>query len=78
MKEFIISKQKVDKESDITITVRETIPQPSKVMEKTLTVGSIKKAIADCEKTIELANIEKANWQKILDDNSSAILESIK
>lgn len=77
MKKYIISKEKFSKEDDVKIIIRETIPQPDKVKEKTLLVSSIKKAITDCDLVIANAQAEKAEWQKVLDDNSSSISESI-
>lgn len=77
MKEYIISNEKVNKEDDVKIIIREIIPQPDKVKERTLSVKTIKKAISDCELVIAQAQSEKAEWEKILNDNSNEISKSI-
>lgn len=77
MKEYIISNEKVSKEDDVQITIRESIPQPDIVKEKTISIKSIKLAIENCDAVIQRAQLEKAEWQKILGDGANDIESAV-
>lgn len=76
-KEYIVSSEKVQTEDDVNIIIKETIPQPDVIKEKTLSVKSIKMAILNLNVSIENMQSQKEELQKILDDNSESIQSSI-
>lgn len=70
-------KNKYSNEDDVVITIKEEVPQPIIVKEKTLTVLAIKNQIKQIENDIANLQIEREKWQSVLRENKEEIKKAI-